>query len=74
MLEAKRQGMPMVPGRALRVDPEYLRHGVATVFMFTDVLRGWCQVSVRAQRTAVDWAEEVRSLLEGRIRKRSEWS
>jgi hypothetical protein len=35
------------------------------VFLFTEALQGWRQVSVRAQRTAVDWAQETAALLEG---------
>ena len=64
LLEEKHERIPMVPGRLLRVDPEYIRHGVANIFLFTEALRGWRRVSVRAQRTAVDWAQEVKSLLE----------
>ena len=47
-------------GCVLRVDSEYKRHGT----LFTEALRGWQQVSVRQCRTAVDWAEEVKSLLD----------
>jgi len=36
------------------------------VFLFTEALAGWRAVRVRAQRTAVDWAQEVAALLEGR--------
>ena len=50
----------MASGRAMRVDYEYVRQGTASAFMFTEALRGWRKVSVRARRTAVDWAEEVK--------------
>ena len=36
------------------------------MFLFTEALAGWRAVRVRAQRTAVDWAQEVAALLEGR--------
>ncbi len=36
------------------------------MFLFTEALQGWRQVSVRVRRTAVDWAQEVAALLEGR--------
>ena len=45
---------------------EYERVGTAAVFMFTEPLAGWRGVTARAQRTKVDWAEEVAAWLEGR--------
>ena len=64
LLGEKRAGLPMAPGRVRRVDHEYIRQGTASVFVFTEALAGWRQVSVRARRTAVDWAEEVKLLLD----------
>jgi len=61
-----RQPLPVEPGQPRRYDHEYERAGTACVFLFTEALPGWRQVSVRAQRTAVDWAQEVAALLEGR--------
>ena len=52
-----------------RVDYEYERAGTASVFLFTEPLSGWRDVRVRAQRTKVDWALEMASLLRGRFRK-----
>jgi hypothetical protein len=49
-----------------RVDYEYERVGTASIFMFTEPLRGWRQATVRQRRTKVDWAVEVAALLEGR--------
>jgi hypothetical protein len=49
-----------------RVDYEYKRAGVANIFMFAEPLAQWRQVSVRDQKTKVDWATEMASLLEGR--------
>lgn len=64
LLGEKRSGLPMAPGRVRRVDHEYIRQGTASVFVFTEALAGWRQVSVRARRTAVDWAQKVKVLLE----------
>ena len=64
LLAEKRVPLSMAPGRVRRVDPEYIRHGTASVFVFTEALRGWRKVSVRQRRTAVDSAEEVKVLLE----------
>lgn len=49
-----------------RVDYEYKRNGTANIFMFTEPLACWRQVSVRTQKTKVDWAIEMAELLEGR--------
>lgn len=46
-----------------RVDYEYERAGTASIFMFCEPLAGWRQVTVREQRTKIDWAREVADLL-----------
>ena len=56
--------MPMAPGQVLREDYQYKRNGSVSVFLFTEVLRSWRQITVRESRTAVDWAEEVKYLLD----------
>jgi hypothetical protein len=47
-----------------RYDVEYHRYGVANVFMFTEPLGGWRRVSVTRHRKKLDWAEQIRILLE----------
>ncbi len=49
-----------------RVDYEYERAGVASLFMFCEPLGGWREVIAREHRTKVDWAKEVAALLDGR--------
>ena len=61
-----RRPLEPVPGHPRRYDHEYERAGTACVFLFTEALAGWRDVSGRSQRTAVDWAQEVAALLEGR--------
>lgn len=51
---------------ARRVDYEYERAGVANVFMLTEPLSGWRQVTIREKKTKVDWAIVMAELLEGR--------
>jgi hypothetical protein len=48
-----------------RVDYEYERCGTASIFMFTEPLAGWREVSGRPQRKKVDWAIEMEVLLNG---------
>jgi hypothetical protein len=52
------------PGRPARQDYHYERGGVQALFVFFDPLRGRRRVSCRDSRTRLDWAAEVRRLLE----------
>jgi hypothetical protein len=56
--------IPMSPGQPAKEDYHYGRNGVQAIFMFFDPLRGWRRVSCQDSRTRVDWAEQVRRLLE----------
>jgi hypothetical protein len=56
--------LPMQPGRVAKEDYHYQRRGVRSIFLFFDPVRGWRRASGREQRTRVDWAEEVRRLLD----------
>ena len=49
-----RTPLPVDPGREARVDYEYERTGVASLFMLFARLDNWCHVSVRERRTAID--------------------
>jgi len=66
LVRETRQPWPARPGRRRRYDYEYERAGTACLFMFTETLGGWRQVSVRERRTAIDWAEELREILNHR--------
>jgi hypothetical protein len=66
LIKETRQPLPPTPGQPEKVDYEYERNGTANIFMFTEPLRGTRHVSITAQRTAVDWANEIRDLLEVR--------
>ncbi|MGD9506327.1 MAG: IS630 family transposase, partial [Syntrophobacteraceae bacterium] len=58
--------IPAAPGRPERIDYEYERNGTADIFMFTEPLTGKSHVSVRERRTSIDWAQEVKELLDVR--------
>jgi DDE superfamily endonuclease len=66
LLKETRQPLPAAPGKPEKVDYEYERHGTANLFMFTEPLNGTRHVHVTEHRTAVDWANEIRDLLEVR--------
>jgi len=65
-LKESRQPIAGTKTHPRRVDYEYERAGTASIFMFCEPLSGWRQVSVRARRTKVDWAQEVEELLRTR--------
>jgi hypothetical protein len=56
--------IPSAPGRPIREDYHYDRRGTQALFLFFNPLSGWRRVSCRDSRTRIDWAEEVRQLLE----------
>jgi hypothetical protein len=66
LLKETRQPIVGTREHPRRVDYEYERAGTASIFMFCEPLGGWRQVSVRSQRTKVDWAREVEELLRTR--------
>jgi DDE superfamily endonuclease len=68
-IQLLKETRPPIPGtkrHPRRVDYEYERAGTASIFMFCEPLSGWRFVSVRDQRTKVDWAQEVETLLRTR--------
>lgn len=52
------------PGRPARHDNEYVRNGVANLFMFCEPLAGKRRVKVTERRTRIDWAHAVRELVD----------
>ena len=66
LLKETREPIAGTKKHARRVDYEYERAGTASIFMFCEPLSGWRQVSVRARRTKVDWAQEIEELLRTR--------
>jgi len=58
--------LPVEPGQPARFDYEYERCGTANLFMINEPLMGQRHVTVTEQRTAVDFAQVVRDLLEVR--------
>jgi len=59
-----RKPLPMEPGKAERFDTEYERNGVSNIFMFFEPLEGRRIVNVTNQRTAIDWANQIRELVD----------
>jgi hypothetical protein len=63
LLHATPRGvLPAGPGRAAREDYEYERRGSCTVFLWVEPLVGRREVCVTTQRTALDFADQLRHL------------
>jgi hypothetical protein len=58
--------VPAQPGQVPRYDYEYERLGTANHFMIVEPLAGWRKVSVRETKTALDLAQEIEALVDGR--------
>ena len=56
--------IPAEPGQPERFDYESTRNGTADLFLISEPLLGWRAVKVTDRRTAVDFAEVVRWLVE----------
>lgn len=64
LLESEVESLPLAPGQPVREDYHYQRQGVQSLFLFFNPLSGWRRVSCRDSRMRIDWAEEVRRLLD----------
>jgi hypothetical protein len=63
LLGEVRNPIPMRECSPKRVDNEYKRNGVCSIFMLTEPLSGWRYVHARERRTKIDWALEIKELL-----------
>ncbi len=57
---------PPEPGQTERYDYEYKREGVCNLFMFFSPLEGWRHVEVTERRTAIDYAQQMKYLVDER--------
>lgn len=56
--------IPMAPGRVECHDYEYVRNGTANLFMLVEPLGGWRHVSVTSRRTKLDFAQQMKELVD----------
>lgn len=61
-----REPIPCAPGRPTRMDDEYVRNGVAEIFMEVEPLAGKRHVEVTERRTRKDWARQIKQMLDDR--------
>ena len=59
-----RQPIPAEPGQLERYDCEYRRNGTVNLFVFLDAHRPWRMVKLTARRTAEDYAQCMRELVD----------
>lgn len=59
-----RGSLPIEPATPQREDYEYARHGKANLFVSVEPLTGKCRVRVTQRRTAIDFAQELRQIVE----------
>jgi DDE superfamily endonuclease len=61
-----REPIPAAPRRTRKVDYEYRRNGTGNVFMMVEPLVGWRHVAVTERRTTVDFAHQMKWLVDER--------
>jgi hypothetical protein len=66
MIGEVRQPIPCAPGQPARIDDEYVRNGVAEIFMEVEPLAGKRHVAVTEHRTRKDWTTQIKQMLDER--------
>lgn len=64
LIEETRLPLPAQPGQVQRYDYEYKRNGVRNLFLFFEPLAGWRHVEVTQRRTSLDFAHQMRWLVD----------
>lgn len=64
MIEETRTALPLQAGQVQPYDYEYRRNGTRNLFLFFEPLTAWRHVAVTEQRTAQDFAHQMRWLVE----------
>ena len=64
LLGESREPIPMRPGDIKKIDSEYVRNGTASIFCFIQPHTGKIFHFTEETRTAVDWAEKIRYLVD----------
>ena len=65
LLDNRHDPIPMSEtNKVLKYDGEYERKGTCSIFLFTEPLAGWRYASALPQRTKIDWASQMKWLLD----------
>lgn len=66
LIKETRTPLPAQPGQPPRYDYEYERNGTRNLFLFVEPQAGWRHVAVTAQRTKLDFAQQMQWLVDER--------
>lgn len=66
LIKETRTPLPPQAGQVAKYDFEYARNGTANLFMFVEPQAGWRHVAVTAQRTKLNFAAQMRWLVDER--------
>ena len=66
LIQETRQPLPAEPGQPERYDYEYERNGTRNLFFFTEPQAGWRHINVTDQRTMLDFAQQMKWLVDER--------
>ena len=66
LVKETREPIQAEPRKLERYDYQYERNGVANLFMFFEPLTGWRHVEVTERRTAIDYAHQMKYLVDER--------
>jgi DDE superfamily endonuclease len=64
LVKETRLPQPLEPGKPAREDYEYERNGTANIFMFFAPMTGWRHVEITEQRTQIDYAQQMKWLVD----------
>ena len=56
--------IPIKPGSVEKIDAEYVRNGTVEIFIEVEPLAGKRHVAVTEHRTKIDWAEQMKEMLD----------
>ena len=66
LISETRPPLPPEPGQPERFDYQYEREGVSNMFRFFEPLKAWRHVEVTDQRTSIDYAQQMKYLVDER--------
>jgi len=61
--------LPLTPGHVARYDYEYRRNGTRNLFLFFNPDEGWRHIAITEQRTKIDFAHQMKWLVDERYPK-----
>lgn len=64
LIKETRTPLPASPGQAERFDYEYERKGTRNLFLFVEPQAGWRHIAVTERRTALDFAHQMKWLVD----------